>query len=165
MTIRELIWYNFVRNKFNLEYLAIFTRRINSRYKFVENMYIFLSIFSAAGILKFNEHSKLFAIILLCLNIFKIVKSRFTLSDTEILIYNSEFRFYQDQSKNWELLWIKFVNKIIDEENAFKVAEKYIDDESIMIKINKHDKLEDNNEIQNRASIETNNYLNKFYNG
>ena len=164
------LWDELVNTRFYLEYLGIHINQLDKRNKWIDNISLLTSIGSIAGWYKWADKSTIFgantstifASILMLLNGAKLMKSKFLISDSEIMSLKAAYEFYIDHVRKLEDLWLDHYNNKIDDEQAKKKFEILRDEERMMMKITKHSKVEPKKAYSKKAKQITDDYLNNI---
>lgn len=162
MLIYNRVWNELVEYKFYLEYLAIHINKLEKQNKWIDNISILLSFGSIAGWYKFADKSMIWASILLIVNGMRLMKSKLMTPESEISTLKAVYEFYIDHFRNIEKLWFNIYNKKMNENDVEFALEKLRDEERLMTKMNKHNKIETNLSIEAKAREITDNFLKKY---
>lgn len=147
----ERLWYELVEKLFQKFYLLVQIKKIETQNKWIENGLLLTSFASIGGIFKYVEFSILFGWILLFINGFRLIKSKFMVSDSELSALKSSLEFYIDHTRKLEKLWREVKKEKIDDEEAERQLDALKDDERVMMKINKHEILERKEPMNSKA--------------
>lgn len=160
----DRIWYELVDAKYRQEYLILHIDKLERRNKGIDN-FLMLSTFAGIfGWYKFAEYNVFWASLLAILTGFRLMKTKFLTPDQEINTLKAVYEFYVDHVRKLENLWIKYYNNKINEEDAEIQFEKLRDEERLMTKINKHNKVHGEEPIKSIAKNQTDAYLSKISN-
>ncbi len=86
------------------------------------------------------------------------------ISDTKIATFQSLKSFYVDRERDLDSLWFKYTQEKISENKAEKIFNKLNEQERLIIKIEKHDKLFGEEPIHSQAEKLAKQRLNKYRN-
>ncbi len=157
--MRERIWRDLRNSRFYLEYLGLHIQVAKKKNKNLETWLLISAIVSLTGLVKFAEYSLFWSIPLWIITAVRMLKSRFTVSEEEIATWRSVYNFYLDHYKELEKLWYKYDKDKISEAQAEKLFDTLNDEEKLMIKINKHDKIQRKEPMGTKADEITIDYL------
>ena len=161
----ERLWYELVGKVSQKFYLAILIKRLECQNKWIENILLLFSIVSSIGIFKWADCSKFFGGIILLITAFRLVKSRFMVSDSEMSAYKSSLEFYIDHTRKLEKLWREVKKEKINDDEAETQLDALKDEERVMMKINKHEMLEREEPMNSKSRELTDDYINILKNG
>jgi hypothetical protein len=161
----ERLWYELVGKLFQKFYLLVQIKKIETQNKWIENGLLLTSFASIGGIFKYVECSILFGWILLFINGFRLIKSKFMVSDSELSALKSSLEFYIDHTRKLEKLWREVKKEKIDDDEAESQLDALKDDERVMMKINKHEMLERKEPMNSKALELSKQQLNIIKNG
>lgn len=157
--MRERIWRDLTNSRYYVEYLGLHIQASKKYNKNIETWLLITSILSLTGLTKFADYSLFWSIPLWVITALRMLKSRFTISDDDIATWRSVLNFYTEHYKALENLWYKFENGKISEAQAEKYFENINNDERLMMRIHKHDKIQRKEPIGSKADKLTNDYL------
>lgn len=155
----DRIWYALVDSKYKQEYLVIHNDKIERLSKNIDNFLLVTNIGGILGWYNFVQYNLFWASFLFLLTGFRIMKTRFLISEQELSNLKAEYEFYVDYTLKLERLWIDCYNNRIDFTNASCEFEKLRDEERLASKIYKHGVLKEKQNIEAKARFETDAYL------
>jgi hypothetical protein len=160
--MRNRIWFELVDSRYYLEYLGFHIKKLETSNKWIDNTFTLLSFGGIAGWFKVADYSVLWASLLSVVSGARLMKSKFMTSESEISTLKSVNEFYIDHTRKLEVLWIQYENSKLTDDNADASFEKLRDDERLMMKINKHNKIERKEPIMSKAVKCVNEYLKRI---
>jgi hypothetical protein len=165
MTIDTKIWYDLVHTKFGDEYLVLYLARQRTFRKWFKILTI---IFSASGIFSAFQSAKIPTIISCAIiGIVQLITSieNFIIHSEDDLDNHSKLRLqYYDRTNKLEELWNSLTTKKITDEEAttefFNLRKSAKEIEELDNKLN----VRTFKKLKLIANLNTNNYLNTYYN-
>jgi hypothetical protein len=160
--MRNRIWFELVDSRYYLEYLGLHIKKLETSNKWIDNTFTLLSFGGIAGWFKVADYSVLWASLLSVVSGARLMKSKFMTSESEISTLKSVNEFYIDYTRKVEILWIQYENRKINDDEAEVNFEKLRDEERLMMKINKHSKIERKEPIKSKAVECVDEYLKRI---
>ena len=160
--MRNRIWYEFIDSYYYIQYLGLEIKKLELQNKWVDNISMLLSFGSIAGWYKYADYHVIWASLLTILNGAKLMKSKLMTSESEISTLKSVLEFYIDQARKLENLWIQYNKDGSNDDEVELIFEKLRDEERLMMKINKHGKIEGKEPIKSKAAELANQYFSRI---
>jgi hypothetical protein len=160
--MRNRIWFELVDSRYYLEYLGLHIKKLETFNKWIDNTFAILSIGGIAGWYKVADYSAYWASLLGFISGARLLKSKFMTSESEISTLKSVNEFYIDHTRKLEILWIQYENRKINDNEADVYFEKLRDEERLMMKINKHSKIERKEPVKSKAVKCVDEYLKRL---
>ncbi len=155
----DRIWYAIIDSKYKQEYLVIHIDQLEKLTKNVDNILLLTTIGGILGWYNFAQFNIIWASILSLLTGFRIMKTRFLISEQEIANLKAEYEFYVDHTLKLERLWIDCYNNRLDSTKASNMFENLRDEERLSSRIHKHGVVTEKQYIVARARYETDAFL------
>lgn len=161
--MREIIWYDFVHYRHGDDYLVAYIKKLKDTRKLTNILTI---LFSTSGLLSWKIW-QFFPVItsglIAVIQLFKTIENQFIPSDKDIeqtIILREKYCAYWNAA---EKLWIEYNSNKLNEDQAqkefFKLRKSAFEIESLDNKLN----IQRISKLQDKADIETNNYLNQYH--
>ena len=160
--IRTRVWNDLSNSIFYSEYLGLYINHIKRKNKWIESVLISCSIIGIAGWNRFSSQHIIWTILLTSVVIFRLLKNKIIIPTEKISTFDKLRYFYFDHFKRLEDLWYKIEGDKISEVQAEKIFKKLNDEEQLMIKIEKHDKLLGEEPFKSKAEISAITKLKKY---
>jgi hypothetical protein len=148
--IKKRIWDELFNAVAYCEFLGLFVKKHRKLNKGFEFFSILITVLSLMGWFKFfDKFEHLYTIIQLFLAIvtaMRLGKSHIFISDNELSILQSKANFYAERQRTLENLLYRVHGKKISEKNTQIEFDKLSEEEKLMLKIYKHDKIDNENE-------------------
>lgn len=139
--MKERIWSDLCSTILYLEYLGLYISKIKKTNKIIETILLGSALVGIAGWNKFAEYHMIWTILLITVTSIRILKSRFMVSESEIATFQSVKNFYNDHFRDLDDLWYRYRNNKLSETQVEKIFKKINEQERLMMKIEKHEKL------------------------
>jgi len=165
VTIRSRVWNDLHNTTFYIEYLSLHIESIKRYNRKIEIAFLASTVFSIIGNYQFSNWKILWTILLSVIVLLRIMKPKLIKSEREVFALEKLKEFYIDHLRDLDNLWYKIYNKKILETSAELEFDKLNEEERLIIKIEKHQKLPENKVIEDRAEEITLLKLKKYLNG
>ena len=157
--MRDRIWYKLIDYVYYSYYLGEYIRVNKKNVRILNAVLITLALGGIAGWYKFAESKIVWASILVIIQAVRILRPQIMISEKELFSISTMQSFYTQKVMELEELWYKFEDGKISEQQAQKVLSRINTEETMSIKLNKHDKVPKKKRIDSFAEEETNNYI------
>ncbi len=160
--MKNRIWRDLGNTIFYIEYLSLYINRVKRQNKIIETVFLTTALIGIAGWNKYAEYNILWSILLFAVTATRILKSKFMVSEAEIATFQSLKSFYLDHVRDLDNLWFRYREKKISEKQAEKVFNQLNEQERLIIKVEKHDKLFGKEPMQTKAEKLARQKLNQY---
>ena len=161
--MEDKIWFEFVHYKHGDDYLILYLKKLK---KIRKNVNIWTLILSSSGVFSWTIWAYLpviTSIITALIQLFRLIENQIIPVDKDIEQISKLRDMYFDHSNKLEKLWIKYSTKVINETEAtecfFELREIAKDIKTLNNKIN----IQEIIKLQDKADINTVNYLNQYH--
>ena len=150
--MEERIWKGLCNTIFYIEFLNLYINKRKRINKIIEAFLLFTSVVGIAGWNRYVEYHFVWTGLLFTVVAIRLLKANFITSEAQIAVFQSVKNFYLDHEKEFDDLWFKYREEGgITENQAKKKFKELNEQEMLMIKIEKHDKLFANKSIHSKA--------------
>jgi hypothetical protein len=163
MTLRDRIWNDLRNTQFYIEYLSLLEISMKKFNRRIEIIFTFSTVASVVGINRFSDLNTLWSIILAIVVVLRVIKPLIFKSEKEIYTLERLRDFYIDHLRNLDDLWYNFENNKFKEKKIENLFHKYNEAERIIIKIEKHSRLNKNRKFEIKAEKAALQKLQKYY--
>lgn len=160
--MRNRVWYKIVDYVYSSYYLAEFIKVNRKRKKHLNILLTFFSLTGIIGWYKIDDYDKYWAVFLIILQGVRLTISRFMIDDATLNSIENIKNFYQEKVTELEDLWYRMNSDSIKLRTAETTLRKLNQEEMLVQKINRHDKVSRIPSIDKKADVESRMYLNRF---